>query len=221
MPAFTLTPASAGNYTQWALGAGPSKVAAVTDASDVTYILGDQNSTLIESFVVNDLPADAGSVVAPVVWSYRQTYTGDPVTNSALFRYNSTDSYLSAAVTGPSSLSNQTVNFTDEPGGSGGWSVAGVNGVELGVRTVTGNNDFTYVYELSATGNYLLGNGGFAFLINLVGPLIGAGLMLKELPRLALEVQKLEPARSLILPSEYLMAWTEWKAFPHAAYCFL
>jgi hypothetical protein len=178
------------------------------------------NSTLHETYVVNDLPADAGSVVAPVVWSYRQTFTGDPVSNAALFRYNGTNSFIAAAVTGPSSLSNQTVNFADEPGGSG-WSISGVNGVELGVRTITGNNDFTYVYELSATGTYLFGNGGFAFLMNLVGPLIGAGLMLRELPRLALEVQKREPARSLILPSEYLTAWTEWKAFPHAAYCFL
>lgn len=215
--AFTIRPTSQGNYSGFSLGAGGSKPAAVSDQSDATYIVSSDNATYTESYVLEDLPAEAGTISGSVTGNLRRVYTGDPPTLTALFRLSGTDS--EAGVSNDVSIGNVAAAFASAPGG-GAWTVAGVNGLEAGLKAVCGIADFQYCYEIWVTGNYDVQNGGFAFLLQLAGlsslPLAGAMDVSQFLRYLAHWHRR--QSHSIISGDEICRAWAEVKAYRHPTF---
>lgn len=217
MPAFTLTPSSEGTHTAWTLGAGGSKTAAVDkDSGDATYIYspsgggGNRNS-----FVQDDIDSSAVQITGNVSARYR---IWDGNTQSATYRqywrYSGTNDD-SAAVDNPStSPADFTNNFATFNSGTP-WTVAIINGLEIGIHAVTSGSYQQRCGELYTFGNYVQGGGGMAYLVvSLIGGLLGANLALADMPGIAREAfcqKKPGIGRSLIRPDEYMKALQELK----------
>jgi hypothetical protein len=100
------------------------------------------------------------------------------------------------------------------PGGAG-WTVPLVNSLEAGVQGVSTGGSY-YCTKLFATGMYNTAGGGFAFLIvSLIGAMLGANLLLADMPAIAREVacaRRPGTGISIIQPHEYAAALAELRA---------
>ncbi len=183
MAAFTIRPTSQGNYNAWILGAGASKPVAESDASDATHINTD-GTTMTDSYVLDDLPSDAGYIDGSVVWNARinKAAGGSAVSGAqALLRYSGTDS-LGVAESIDGTITTFTETYATAPGG-GAWDVATVNATEGGIKS-----DWTVIvncYDIWLTGTYEVSAGGLVFLLSLLGGAVGSGLSLQDVPGLA------------------------------------
>lgn len=203
-------PNAIGTNNQWTLGAGASKVAAVSSNDDATgYINGDYASigaVVFQSFKIA-YPGFVSLATNPVSVGARVKYpvwggAGDGV------RWNV---YLSGARTrnGPSGVdipvyADLGPTVTARPGG-GSYTISDLPNleceVEVPVTTTVTTCDCTFLYlDIDGT----LGSGGFAFL---VGSLVGAALGLSEMAGLARVLYR--QTRTRIYPNEYLEAWRD------------
>jgi len=211
MPAFTIRPTAQGNYDQWILAVGATKTVAVSDDSDTTYVRTD-GTTMTDSYVLADLPGEAGYIVGSVVWNGRVNKSaGGAATTGAqpLLRYSGTDS-LGAALAIDGTITTFTSSFATAPGG-GAWDVVNVNGTEGGIRS-----DWTVqvnCYDIWVTGTYEVSGGGLVFLLSLLGSAIGPGLSLRDIPGLTAALAR---RTGLVLTrDECVKAIRLWRADPH------
>jgi len=135
--AVALYPAAAGNYAQWTSNGGTNMgtVSETYEDGDNTF---NQSATAnqLDSFVMDDLPASAGSVFAlkPIVVARQDA--GAARTVAPLFRIAGAD----YAGTGkPLSTSYQAVTqiYDQSPASSSAWTIAEVNGLEAGYKLVS------------------------------------------------------------------------------------
>ncbi|OFX02423.1 MAG: hypothetical protein A3E78_01970 [Alphaproteobacteria bacterium RIFCSPHIGHO2_12_FULL_63_12] len=204
MPTNTLIPTANGADTAWSLGAGASKwQACITpDDADTTYILSTTNLQRM-SFVLGNLPAEAVAVRSHTLTRRARKAVGaaGDTVNSFLL--------LSGSYTHGSAV-NPAGSYTDyesadlaRPGG-GLWSVADVNAAEAGVRYNGTGGDENRVTTLKWAVEWSAEEGGWAsFVGGIVGPVVGAALLLHDIARLAAMIRQKTHGRTIILPAEW------------------
>ena len=219
MPVIRCLPKAIGTNDGWTLGAGASKVAAVSVNDDgTTYINGDyatSTAVAFQSFTVNYPQFTALAAANTVSVGCRVKY---PVWGGGgdTFRWNV---FLSGARTqnGTGGDVPAYTSFgptvTARPGG-GAYTLADLTNleaeVEVPVTTIVTTCDCTYLYlDIDGT----MPSGGFAFL---VASLVGSALGLSEMANLARHVYK--QSGSLIRPAEYLEAWLDIRGHRHPSF---
>ena len=221
MPITTLDPTSAGTYTQWT-EVGGVRSTLVSDNNDATYIRGVA-SALRDSYQMDNLPAAAagGGVIRSVKSRNRGKYIPGCLGHYIFVRLDGTDG------------SNLTIGMTDSwawwvsathsrPGG-GSWTVANVNAVEAGVRarTVTDSGD-TYCSEIELQVNWSPATSGWRCLVVcFLGPVLGAGLQLSDMPALISAFNRATRGKHIIHSHEALTMFNDLRANPHRHHLFL
>jgi hypothetical protein len=218
MPQQTDHPTAIGSDDAWGLGAGGTKMSAVsTDDGDTSYI-GMSFGTFAQSFVMPDLPSAAGSVTAVAENGIvkKQQNVG---TNQVGLRYNGT------TYTG---LSNVTLTYTQI---NRSWdtnlTVALVNSGQSGIQgfdTAGGDNRCTELWRVT---DYQLAPAGYFFIM---GSLLGAALQLSDFAaavdyfnhceRVAWKAWQ-KPSMTTILPAEIVPAFADVKAYRAPHFVFL
>jgi len=217
MPAFTLQATAVGGDNAWN-GTG-AKWDDVSDVNDATYIWTNVNDAK-QSFVTQDLPGGAENIVGDVTFHVRQKdaiNTAD--TTNPYWLYGGVREYA-AAIDSPAGAFQDYVRTLATFNG-GPFSVPIINGGQMGMRR-NGNINDIQVAKLYFTGEYSLAAGTFAFLIgSLVGAMLGANLMMADMPGISREVAR-NPrsgeAVSAIQPHEYEQALRELKSRPFRVY---
>jgi len=221
MPAFQINPTAEGFYTGWTNAGGATKVISVTDAVDGNYI-HDAGGIAYQTFVLEDLPTEAVAIEGDVVGFERSRTAGTPDDPIRIrLRYSGTDAD-STNISNTTSFTDYTKNFGTAPGAVP-WTPTILNATEGGVVTLAAafaqQNRCTRFYLY---GNYTPAGGGFAFLVvGLVGGLLGASLMLADMPGIARAVAQARVPGvgvSIIQPHEYQRALDELKSHPFRRY---
>lgn len=223
MPSFTLNATADGTNGGWALGAGPTKWQAVSDASDATYI--SQNPAVSrQSFVTENLPADAESVASPVVVNVR----GDDVTATvdlcySHFRYSGANYEDATGWNFSTTTADYTRNWANAPGGAA-WTPTNLNACEMGVARLVATNYTMIVYREYLTGTYYQQGATFISIWSVVLPLLGAGIGLSHMRGIARAMRRLRQpdggARVAFLPEEYPEALRALRAWRRPAFAF-
>ena len=222
MPVIRCLPNAVGTNNGWTLGAGASKVAAVSVNDDgTTYINGDYataGAVAFQSFKIG-YPGFVALAANPVSVGCRVKY---PLWGGAAdgVRWNV---YLSGARTrnGPSGVdipayADLGPTVTARPGG-GSYTIADLPNleaeVEVPVTTIVTTCDCTFLYlDIDGT----LPQQGYSFLVS---SLVGGALGLSEMARLARYVYR--KSGSLIRPAEYLEAWRDIREHRHPRFFIL
>ena len=220
MTAFLIRPTADGTYSNWNIGAGPSRWQALSDTDDATWItnaVGD--GAAHNSSQLANLPSEAESIPDPVLANYRYKQNGGSmVIWKAGFRYSGTDDIANGSWTSDNAIRQNSVSRATAPGG-GAWTPAIVNAAEL---VIQGDADgaTAVVYEYWATGTYGVAAGNFAWLVcGLVGAMLGANLTLADVPGIAREVTKAgRGCISVIQPEDFPRVLAELKAHPFRAW---
>lgn len=203
--------------TDWALGAGASKVAAVgSNDGDTSYIYKDGIPPVAQRFLFPAVPADAESpLVQATILAVAMYFTaGNPVT-----LYLDWDG---ASDAGRSILLNTYDAYERVISAP---TKAAANG-EHGVTHAASNAGAeTHVTEVYRTMDVVFANKAFILIMDLVAPLIGAGLTIGQMPALARELDRWRPVggvmrRFALKPDEYRTAWEAWRA-PRPRYVLL
>jgi hypothetical protein len=225
MPAFTLEATAEGANTEWTLGSGASKTVAVSDSDDGTYIqITGVTSPGRQSFVAQDLPADAVGITPPVTCNARGkdvSATNDLVYSH--FRYSAANYEDATGWDFSTSVAAYTRDWANAPGG-GSWTPAILNACEIGVYRA-GTTNTVMVMKYNVTGNYYQAGACFIPILSLMFGLIGAGLSAADMPALARFIfdHRRMPggARVLIRPDEYREALESWRRYLSPRYAFL
>lgn len=217
MPSFTLRPTAQGTYNDFALGSGSDKPSAMSDASDGTWISLSGTSGA-DSYVMQDLPADADTVEGSVTWNGRHTKAaGGSGGVSARLRYSGTnsDGASLAPATFPT-INEETTAYALAPGG-GAWTPAVLNATEIGVVSTL---DVNYsAYDVWATGSYAQAGGmGFLFFFSWLLPLLGAGLDLATFRRAMALLGDVAPGRPRFSDAEIVRHWRAYNAWAWRTY---
>lgn len=223
MPVQTDYPIGLGSPEDWWFEGAASKIAAVqTYDGDTSFIYADSGGavkTILFSFPVLTGVTDPVTSVTLVAWARVQKWGGTAYGGSgqvARLFYNSVGQTNQANVLptfyitltySPSTKTLATIN------GYHGISITGTNGpsnkFEVWCSQIYRQVDYVYV----APGGGITDGGGFTHLVGSVLGAIGAGLLLREMPKLARAIQK--RTRVLIKPDEYEMAYREIRAMTH------
>lgn len=218
MPVQTDYPTSIGSRDEWALGAGVSKIAAV-ETND-----GDSSFVLCRSGGAQKVQLFRFPLLVGVT---------DPVTSSTLYTWARQREagvgarYFYLYWNGAQAGSNWGEFYNSFPGyiSNGTYSaaaptLAAVNGEHGFVGFGSGGPDLKWeiwLTQLYRTTDFTYGVGSagdnFAHLIGSIAAAIGANLLMRDMPALALTVQT--KTRTLILPSEYAEALAGWKSQRH------
>lgn len=192
MPTIDLAMSAVGFYNgEWTLGAGANKVAAVASADDDTSYITSATVGHRQTYVYDDLPSTAavvqaarikgraaipGAASGSIVGIY-STVGGGTVTESALVGLvNAYGDFVTGDISNPN---------------GGGWTVADINanshaGIKLNALAGGSCRD-TY---LLAQVDYFPVPGGWTSLVAALGilSLLGSGLALSDMPKLAREI---------------------------------
>jgi len=218
MPVQTDAPIAIGSRDDWALGAGPSKLAAVAthdgDSSFVYSSSGGQQNVQLFRF-----PLLVG-VTDPVTSALLQTWAREyePGIGARYFYL-----YWNGAQVG----SNWGEFYHSFPGyiGDGAYTavaptLAQVNGEHGFIGFGSGGPSLKWEIWLtqfyrSVTYSYAAGAAGdnFAHLIGSLAAAIGANLLMRDMPAVARTIQA--RTRILIQPSEYAEALRAWRSEKH------
>lgn len=217
MPNFQLEATANGVNNAWTASAG-NKWDCVADSDDGTYIqITGVSSPARQSFVTQDLPSEASSIVGSVTFNARGkdgTATADLIYSH--FRYSGANYEDATGWNFTTSVAAYTRAWATGPGAAA-WTPTLLNACEMGVYR-EGNTNTVQVAKLNITGEYSVSAGNFAYLIcSLVGGLLGAQLMLSDIPGIAREVwnnPRIGEGRTLIRPYEYNTVLAELKAHP-------
>lgn len=230
MPFFAIGPSGAGASTQWTLSAGGSNYTAMAASDGFTsYIRGD--GAEYDSYICTNLPGDASGVTDSVTHTIvcadglgTGSQTISHFIRSAGINYNFGNTTIVPA-------DGQLYTFQKTQTGTAvlgtPWTVALLNGLEIGVLAgATGGGRVLATY-VALTGTYSTtgggggGGGSFVLIMSLVASMIGAGLALHEMPAVsrAASLAQVGQSRQLrLLPSEYRPAWEAWRANKHRTY---
>jgi len=224
MPAFTLEATAEGANTAWTASAG-TKVNCVSDADDGTYIyISGASSPGRQSFAAQDLPADAVGITAPVTCNARGkdgTSTADLIYSH--FRYGGGNYEDGTGWNFSTSVAAYARDWATGPGG-GAWTIAMLNACEIGVYRA-GSTNTVWVTKYNVTGNYIQAGACFLPIWSLLLPLLGAGIALPYMPRIALEMGRRPLAPGLcrvrFRPDEYASALRSLRDWRRPAFAFL
>jgi hypothetical protein len=111
---------------------------------------------------------------------------------------------------------NMTTSVAAYSGTTTGVTAVQVNSMGWWAGATFGSNDGMqfFVTELNYDVTWFPVSGFHAFIIGLIGPAIGAGILLQEIPRLSAELWK--RTRTRLLPEEYVLAWRDLRSARHA-----
>src|SRR3990172_1140863 len=194
-------PNAIGSFDEWSLGAGASKLAALqTNDADTGYIVSLTNGQR-EQVTFPALPPNPIIISVAVFRATMRASAGSP-TDSVFdgVSYQSvgslTGSYLDYAINA-ASLVRDTLN-----------------GYESGVRVDTSGGNGSRCTYIVRDVTYSPSTGGFVFLLGLALPLLGANLMLSDMPGIARAVARAERGRiHIIQPHEYQRHLPEFKYY--------
>lgn len=130
-----LRPQAAGNYAQWTSNGGPN----FANVNDDPYYDGDtsfnQSSTAnqIDSFVMDDVPAATGAIPFVQISGWLKKDVGAARTFCFHQRDSGTDSEWATQNVGTSYAMFTEGRFVN-PNGGGAWTIAVVNGLEIGYK---------------------------------------------------------------------------------------
>jgi hypothetical protein len=132
-----LLPAGAGNYAQWTPNGG-SNMGNVSEPAEDGDNSFNQSSTAnqVDTFVMQDLPAASGSVLAVQHLITARQDTGAARTIASVTRISGTD-YAGTAQALTSSYSTLVQVYDVSPATSAAWSIGAVNGLEAGYKLVS------------------------------------------------------------------------------------
>jgi hypothetical protein len=219
MPVVILRPSAIGTYDSWTLGAGATKVAAVdpsdpvvhdADTSYISITAGAVN--LKQSFVLdNGLPTATILTVNAFSMNTRARTTSGVAGTESYFQFVRRASTDGAGISDSPGTAYQTktTNPFTRPGG-GSWVAADFvpGNIQGAVQTANGSALAFRVTSLWGELDFVAPTGGNAMILtSLLGPLFGAGLLLREVAAAA----QLLAARSQVLltPEEVRVAWRE------------
>lgn len=199
----TLLPGSQGAYNNWILISGASKPVAVQSQDGDTSYIGDNNSALRESFLLNNTIGSSVVILAdPLVKGQIKDAGGGGINETLFLRLGGVNQDGSAqGITGSWVIYQSTIT---RPGG-GTWSGSDLNTLEVGLFGSNANGLGCSFLSADITWDPM--GGFFTYLVGGLGPIIGAGLGLAEMPKLARFIRSRTP--HLILPSSYARAWRE------------
>ena len=215
MPAFTLVPNStSGVNDTWARTGGSTKHGVMADSNDATYVRKGASATGLQGFGHPTLPADAAAVDSPLnfVTRVRSEAAGNNALGAYVFNGVSTYRYTAEYNPNPDqtdldytfTLANPTLaeTSTDEHGISKTTSVAG------GIRCM----------KFDARGTYVQSGSSAILIYNVLGPLLGAHVLLEQLPAISALMRHLRQPEGAFVwfnPGELLQAFRDLRAYPH------
>jgi hypothetical protein len=197
---------------------------ALSDALDGSYTTNLPASGVQRvSSVMADVPAEAIEIIGSVTHNWRggQAGGGSAATDNTGFKWGGSDAYLDMGFVNGVDPQDGTSVHPLAPGG-GGWTPVNINASELLCQMDAVGTTMKLI-KYWASGNYLVGGGGFAFLVvGLIGALLGANLVLADMPGISREAatRRLRPTEgiSIIQPHEYAQALRELKEHPFRRY---
>lgn len=199
MPTTELGPTAIGNYDQWNLIAGANKwTACQRPNDDVTTRIQIRTANQKQSFVMENLPSDAGIIVQVDV--YARVGAASPYVNWRSFsRLGGTDLFYTAhAMTG--SWTSWIESDVAKPG-SGGWDVASVNSTEIGIELLAGSSGWQQCTTLETDVTWQPVEMGYLFNTtgSLLLPLLARVIIQSEMPKLLRIANQHARARGLNL----------------------
>jgi len=182
MATATLFPDGIGGFDQWSLGAGASKVSAISTPNDndgdTTYIVGS-NGAPRQRFTYQNLPSDADSPVtsATVFFRTRDEAVGGPT----MYFFNGSAEVSITTGQGTSYVLRSTAFYS--------LTVPNINAGQAGLFLSAGGGINTRCTGASLIVVYTVtavpAGGGFGFFFELLTPLVGAGATLGQMRRAA------------------------------------
>ena len=211
MPTVTVTVTALGSYTSGTAVGGTNLTSVTSDDGDTSY---REMQSGAATWTCTDLVSTVGPIlrVTPRLKIRKTAGAFDAVIR---VRENSVDAD-SAALGVTSSYVLYQRDFALAPDGSH-WTMAKVNGMEIGyATTVSGGTERMRLTFLDAVVTYSL-EGGFVFvLLELLGPVFGAAVLLREV---AAASQLLARRHGIILDrDEISAAWRALRTHPRPAF---
>ncbi len=190
MATIDLAPTADGDHVDWTQNGGSSKWENMSDGNDGQEIY-EVTVGHKQSFFVENLPGAAwgGSITSLKTYIRNEYITNG--TMEVFGRLNNSDGSM-VAVPSTSSYVWRVTDVLPRPGG-GTWTVPEVNGdFEIGVRHASLTQ--SRVTEYYGRVEYVPGAGGYvALIVGVLGPVLGANIMLAQMPDL---VQAFNHART-------------------------
>lgn len=181
----TLTASDTGAFDNWTLGAGGSKAAAVDppDDDDNTYIEESTNGER-QAFVTDDLPTEAFRVTTHTLVRRIRRTGGTAAASIGFLRLSAVNTDSGTALHGTAYGATSNVDLA-KPGGGTYSDPADVNATQIGVALDSGDSPIRCT-TLKWDVTWEHAAGGLVFLIgSLIGPALGAAVLLREIPGLA------------------------------------
>jgi hypothetical protein len=155
-----IKPATAGSPDQWQLSGGASKVQAVTDANDNTFIYEDTDGQIQDFTLTDPTGINESDTIDSVNVIWRAQDNGNGTNEARVNLYLSGNTGNGPTVGLATSWADYEHSFADKPGGSG-WTIGDVNGLEVQTecvavaknRTVACASLFVTVYYTPAAVN--------------------------------------------------------------------
>lgn len=218
MPVQTDTPSGLGATDDWGLwGSAANKMLAVaTDDGDTSVIYASSGGALvIQLFTFPQLLGVADPVNAASLTAVTRQYLVGAGGRGYSIYWNSTQIAVNRAAevdaVAPAYLS---VTYNAAGATLGLAVVNGQHGAGFTAAGGPSNKAEYWVTHLYRTVDYTFSAGSageFAHLIgSLIGPLIGAGLLLRDMPALSRRLGRIR-----LRPDEYEAAWRDWQAYKH------
>lgn len=219
MPSTQLVPTANGTDTAWALGAGSSKWEAMSppDDSDTSHVSTTSNSRM--GCAMSDLDVSAQSISTHTLTRRTRKVSGTTsnINGFVLLGGSYTDG---SGVIDSTSYADRTDVDLARPGG-GTWTPADINSAEAGVRRGGGGADEDRCTTLKWDVFWLPAEGDFAAFAACKLPfIIGGGLLLGEMGKLAALIHKLTRGKTRILKSEFEWLYRELQVYPYRRYAF-
>ena len=215
MPAFSILPTAQGSSNAWTLIVGSSKWNAMRSSDGADTHIRSESTGLSDTYVMEDLPGEAAGIVGNPTHSIQaqDTFaTGAISVVHVLTGFSLGTSTLLASY----SLVTQAVT---------GATVALLNAAQAGLTSSGGGQPSRInASQVYVGGEYDVATSGFVMILCGIAGLIGAGVLLSEMPALARAASRVSPVgicKSLILPHEYAPALGAWRAYRHPRFVFL
>jgi len=212
-----IEPTSQGNYDQWGQDGGGTKWDALTDSNDATR-LKTQTTNHRTSFVYENLTIVSGSEIVSVKSNLRAENGGGSGTLSAMARLAAADAE-SATETLAIGYQDFLTAVIPRPGG-GTWVIADVDNSEFGLfaNNVPGGPTTHRVSEQNIEVSYSPPPGAWACMLGILGPVLGANLLLAQMPDLIATFNHATRGKHLIHSHEAVEMYKDLRADPHRRY---
>lgn len=215
MPPFTLVPNSTSSTdSTWARTGGSTKHGVVADVSDATYVSRSAAGVGRQGFGHPTLPADAAAVDSPLNLNARVRSESEG--NNKLFAY----------VFDGASTYRDTADYNPEPDQTNidhvftlaNPTLAETSTHEYGVGKITTVSGNLRCIKFDSSGTYVQSGSSAILIYNVLGPLLGAHVLLEQLPAISALMRHLRQPEGAFVwfnPHEFLQAFRDLRAYPH------